>query len=97
MSDKKTPLCVDLDGTLIRSDVLVESLLLLMKQRPWTTFLIPFWLLQGRSVLKQKVAERVDLDVEKLPYQAGFVDFLRKEHAEPPRVSWRPFGLSTGR
>ncbi len=81
MSDKKTPLCVDLDGTLIRSDVLVESLLLLVKQRPWTTFLIPLWLLQGRAALKQKVAERVDLDVERLPYQAGFVDFLRKEHA----------------
>lgn len=81
MSDKLTPLCVDLDGTLIRSDVLVESLLLLMKQRPWTCFLIPLWLLRGRSVLKEEIAKQVDLDVATLPYQAALVEFLKKEHA----------------
>ena len=75
------PLCVDLDGTLVRSDLLSESIIILLKTRPLTFFLIPFWLLAGRSVVKQKIAERVDLDVRSLPYQNEFVEFLKSEHA----------------
>lgn len=81
MEDDKIPLCVDLDGTLIRTDLLVESFLILIKQKPWLVFVIPFWLLRGKSVLKEEIASRVDLNVETLPYQSGLVEFLRKEHA----------------
>jgi len=81
MHKAETPLCVDLDGTLIRSDVLVETLLILIKQRPWMAFLLPFWLLRGRVVLKREIAKRVNLDVQTLPYQAGLLEFLKKEHA----------------
>ena len=81
MNDKDIPLCVDLDGTLIRSDLLLESLFRLIKHRPLAAFLVPFWLLRGRAVLKQEIAKRVELDVQTLPYQAGLVDFLRREHA----------------
>lgn len=82
LKDKDVPLCVDLDGTLIRSDVLMESLLLLIKQRPWFIFVIPFWLLQGRAGLKSSIAARVDLEVQTLPYQVGLLGFLKNEHAE---------------
>lgn len=81
MENSKTPLCVDLDGTLIRTDLLVESLLVLIKQKPWLVFLIPVWLLRGKSVLKEEIASRVDLNVQTLPYQSDLVEFLRKEHA----------------
>lgn len=81
MDDNKIPLCVDLDGTLIRTDLLIESLLILIKQSPWLFFLVPIWLLRGKSVLKEKIASRVDLNVQTLPYQSGLVEFLRKEHA----------------
>ena len=81
MEDDKIPLCVDLDGTLIRTDLLVESLLILIKQKPWLVFVIPVWLLRGKSVLKEEIASRVDLNVQTLPYQSGLVEFLRKEHA----------------
>jgi 4-hydroxybenzoate polyprenyltransferase len=81
LEDDKIPLCVDLDGTLIRTDLLVESFLILIKQKPWLVFVIPFWLLRGKSVLKEEIASRVDLNVETLPYQSGLVEFLRKEHA----------------
>ncbi|AEM49087.1 UbiA prenyltransferase [Acidithiobacillus ferrivorans SS3] len=90
MEDDKIPLCVDLDGTLIRTDLLVESLLILIKQKPWLVFVIPVWLLRGKSVLKDEIASRVDLNVQTLPYQSGFVEFLRKEHA-----AGRPLILAT--
>ena len=46
---EKVPLCVDLDGTLIRTDTLVEALLTLLKQRPLSAFLLPFPLLKGKA------------------------------------------------
>ena len=81
MESKDIPLCVDLDGTLIRSDILLESLLVLIKKRPWIAFMIPFWLLRGRVFFKNEITKRVDLNVQTLPYQAELVDFLKKEHA----------------
>ena len=81
MNDKHVTLCVDLDGTLIRSDVLLETLLLLVKQKPWMVLLIPFWLLRGRSKLKHEIAKRVTLDVQTLPYQTDLLDFLKIEYA----------------
>ncbi|MHB8321194.1 MAG: UbiA family prenyltransferase [Acidithiobacillus sp.] len=81
MKSKDIPLCVDLDGTLIRSDILLESLLVLIKKQPWIVFIIPFWLFRGRVFFKNEIAKRVDLNVQTLPYQAELVDFLKKEHA----------------
>ncbi len=81
MTDKDIPLCVDLDGTLIRSDILLESLLVLIKKQPWIAFMLPFWLLRGRVFFKSVIAKRVNLNVQTLPYQTALVDFLKKEHA----------------
>jgi 4-hydroxybenzoate polyprenyltransferase/phosphoserine phosphatase len=75
------PLCVDLDGTLIKSDVLLESLLLLLKQNPLYLFLLPLWLLRGKAALKEQIASRVTLDPASLPYNKEFVEWLRTEHA----------------
>ena len=82
LSDKEIPLCVDLDGTLIRSDVLMESFLLLIKLRPWMIFVIPFWLLRGRAALKYEIAHRVDLDAKTLPYQENLIGFLKDERTK---------------
>lgn len=90
MKDKNVPLCVDLDGTLIRTDLLLESLLILIKQKPWAVLLIPLWLLRGKSALKAEIAARVDLDVETLPYQAELLEFLKIAHA-----AGRPLVLAT--
>ncbi|MBU2839936.1 hypothetical protein HF670_10225 [Acidithiobacillus thiooxidans] len=80
MENKNIPLCVDLDGTLIRSDLLLEALLVLIKSQPWLIFVIPLWLFRGRAYLKHQIAERVDIDPQLLPYQSGLVEFLEKEH-----------------
>jgi 4-hydroxybenzoate polyprenyltransferase len=74
------PLCVDLDGTLVKTDMLLESLLLLLKARPLFLFLVPFWLLKGRACLKERIAQRVTLDVACLPYNLPFLAFLREQH-----------------
>ena len=61
------PLAVDLDGTLIKTDLLWEGLFLLLKRNPLYLFMVPVWLASGPARLKMEIAARVDLDVEALP------------------------------
>lgn len=73
------PLCVDLDGTLISTDTLWESFLLLLRQSPWCMFLVPFWLLRGKSYFKEQITLRVSLEVSSLPFREGVLSFLQQE------------------
>jgi 4-hydroxybenzoate polyprenyltransferase len=76
------PLCVDLDGTLIRSDLLLESLLLLVKRNALYLFLALFWLLRGgKAALKAQIASRITLNAAALPYNKELVAWLKKERA----------------
>ncbi len=80
MSDQ-TPLCVDLDGTLIHSDLLLESFLLLIKSNPLYVLCVPWWLLRGKAHLKAQIANRVTLDGGALPYTESLLQWLRAQKA----------------
>ena len=73
------PLCVDLDGTLLRSDLFLESIAGLLNRNLLWVFLLPLWLLRGKAWMKAKIADKVDLDVETLPYHTQLLDFLVEE------------------
>jgi 4-hydroxybenzoate polyprenyltransferase/phosphoserine phosphatase len=81
------PLCVDLDGTLVLSDVLLESLLVLIKRNPFYLLRIPLWLLRGKAVLKAEVTQRVAVDPSALLYNRELVDWLRSER-DAGRTLW---------
>jgi len=72
------PLAVDLDGTLVSTDTLWESVLLLVRRQPWVILLLPFWLVGGRAAFKRRVAERFVLDPTLLPYRTELVDALQR-------------------
>jgi 4-hydroxybenzoate polyprenyltransferase/phosphoserine phosphatase len=80
------PLCVDLDGTLIATDLLWESLFVMLRARPWDALRVPIWLLKGRAHLKARLAEHGAPDVEVLPYRAEVIEFLRARKAEGRRI-----------
>lgn len=80
-NDIEIPLCVDLDGTLLNTDMLWESLKDVTRKKPWCVLLFPFWFLQGRAHLKQKVAALAKVDLATLPYHHGFLEFLKREKA----------------
>lgn len=80
-SDVRLPICVDLDGTLIRSDLLYESLLQLIRQRFFYIFLIPFWLLKGKAYLKAEIARHVVLDMDSVPVNEALVHYLRHQRS----------------
>lgn len=80
------PLVVDLDGTLLRSDSLVESLFAVGRSHAWDLLKLPRWLLQGRAALKHQLAARASPDVRTLPFAADVLEHLRVQHAQGRRL-----------
>lgn len=90
-SDARTrPICVDLDGTLLRGDLLAESVIALLKINLLFVFFLPFWLMRGKAHLKQQIANRVDIDPAWLPYNKPFLVWLRQQ-----KKMGRPIILAT--
>ena len=75
-------LCVDLDGTLVKSDTLLDTVLVVARQRPMELVHIPGWIAQGRAAFKRHLTELVKLDVEYLPYNRPLLEYLRQEYGE---------------
>ncbi|RWJ99420.1 UbiA family prenyltransferase [Mesorhizobium sp.] len=80
------PLAVDLDGTLIATDLLWEGLFVLLKKNPLYLFLLPLWLAGGPARLKQEIAARIDIDPASLPYRVELVGRLCAEHEEGRKI-----------
>ena len=77
--NQNVPLVVDLDGTLIRTDMMWESCSRCLRRNPLGLFQILFWWTRGRAHLKQKLAERVQVDPATLPYHQRFLAWLQEE------------------
>jgi 4-hydroxybenzoate polyprenyltransferase len=75
------PLVVDLDGTLIKTDTFLESVLRLIRRDPSSVFLLIIWLASGRAALKAKVAERIQPDPATLPYRPDLILWLTERRA----------------
>ena len=82
MQKKEIPLCVDLDGTLISTDMLYESTLYMLKVNPLNILILPFILiLNSKAVLKRFIASRYIFDPAVLPFNLEFVRFLNHQRA----------------
>jgi 4-hydroxybenzoate polyprenyltransferase len=76
------PLVVDLDGTLLRTDLLHESLVKLLRNRPGSALMSVLELRGGKAPFKQYVAERTELLPETLPYNNELLQWLREERSQ---------------
>lgn len=61
------PLVVDLDGTLIKTDILMEQVIAFVRLNPLHFILILIWFFQGFAKLKYEVYRRTNLIAERLP------------------------------
>jgi 4-hydroxybenzoate polyprenyltransferase len=73
------PIVVDLDGTLIKTDMLFETFVSALKNNILIIFFIPLWLFTGKACLKKELAKRASVDVEVLPYNMDLLVWLRGE------------------
>ncbi len=80
------PLYVDMDGTLLATDTLHESIWALLRHRPWLWWRLLLWLWLGKAGFKRRVADQVRLQAAELPVHAAFVDWLRQQRAAGRRL-----------
>lgn len=73
------PLCVDLDGTLVKLDTLHQALFLLLRRDPISLLRVPGWWIKGKAHLKDQVMQRIALDATALPYHKTFLAWLIEE------------------
>jgi phosphoserine phosphatase len=79
MRENQIPLVVDMDGTLIRTDMTWESLVCLLRRNPLLALVSLLWLLRGRAFYKQQLAARVQVDAATLPYHEPFQAWLKEQ------------------
>ena len=89
-TDRGICLCVDLDGTLVHTDLLLESSLVLIKNNPLLIFAIPWWLFKGKAYLKEQIAKRVTMDMSSLPYNHEFLGYLKPNRLPGGNLFWLP-------
>lgn len=75
------PLVLDLDGSLIKTDMLHEMALAYVKANPLNVFRMAAWLIKGRAHLKQRLAERAPVDVESVPISDRLANFAAVQAA----------------
>ncbi|QOY93856.1 UbiA family prenyltransferase [Massilia sp. UMI-21] len=85
-TDLGRPLVVDLDGSLIHSDLLWEAIVLFLKKNILRAWLLPFWLLAGKAAFKERLAREVELDPAALPYDAVVLALVRAERERGRRI-----------
>jgi 4-hydroxybenzoate polyprenyltransferase/phosphoserine phosphatase len=73
------PLVVDLDGTLINTDMLHESCITLFKNSPISFLKASLAVTQGKAALKRNIASLIEFSPDKLPYNQALIDFIHTQ------------------
>lgn len=84
--DSRPPIVVDLDGTLIGTDLLFESFFVLLASNPGATIAAFFALRKGKAAFKSKLADKAIIEVDTLPFNEEVIEFLKAEKAKGHRL-----------
>ncbi len=83
---KQKFLFVDLDGTLVKTDLLFESIISLLKMNLLYIFILPLCLLGGKAFFKNKIASLLSLNVSLLPYNQQVLELLKGEKEKGTKI-----------
>ena len=79
-------LIVDVDDTLIRSNILFEQILKILKTKPLYAFYLPFWLMRGVAHLKHNMSALVTIHPDLLPYREEVLKIIDQARSRNQRV-----------
>lgn len=83
---KNRTVVVDLDGTLVNTDMLVENLFLFLRLHPLRIFEAIAWLFRGKAYFKRRLADAVVPDVTRLPYNKELLYWLEQQRTAGARL-----------
>lgn len=85
-SAQPLPLCVDLDGTLVKTDLLHEAAITFATRQPWSAWRLVLWAAEGASTLKQRLSEQIAIDPACLPYRDDLIEHMLSHRAQQGSV-----------
>jgi 4-hydroxybenzoate polyprenyltransferase len=77
----KTPVYVELNGTLLATNTLWESALQLVRQKPVSLLMLPFWLFRGKAWFWHRMSQSVALEPSLLPFRPNVLAYLQSQKA----------------
>ncbi|WOH56089.1 UbiA family prenyltransferase [Bradyrhizobium sp. BWC-3-1] len=80
------PLVIDLDGTLIRTDLLVESAFAHLGENPLRILRLFTMLMRGKAALKAGIAAETPIDPLHLPYDERVLALIEKARLEGRKI-----------
>lgn len=80
------PVCVDLDGTFIRGDLLWDGILRLIRSNPGRLLQVPWWLAFGKQILKSRLAHHAPPPLIAPPINQRLLAFLHAEKLKGRRI-----------
>lgn len=86
MTTSVPPLVVDLDGTLLRTDLLFETAVAYVRHRPLGVLKPIKWFAQGKAKLKEGLATHTKIDVATLPYNLDVLAVIEQERQQGRRI-----------
>ncbi|CAH1671393.1 UbiA family prenyltransferase [Chelatococcus asaccharovorans] len=86
----QAPLVLDLDGTLLRTDLLYESFVAYLRHNPLGFWRVFGWVLKGKAHVKRELAAAAPLDLDSLPVNEDVAAY-----AVEARASGREVYLAT--
>ena len=86
METNSTPLIVDLDHTLIDTDLLFLSSLGVLTKSPWLIVHYFFWLWKGKGYLKDQLVRRFEINIPELPYNDSVINYIMKRKKEGSKI-----------
>lgn len=86
MKDDNIPLIVDLDNTLINTDLLFESSKLVLRNKPFLIINYIFWFLRGKGYLKEQLFKRCEINIKELPYNKEVIAYIKEQKKLKRRI-----------
>ena len=84
--NKKKVIAVDLDGTIIFTDVLYEQIINLIKTNPLYIFYLFFLIFKGKAKFKSYVAKKTKLNYKNLPYNIDLINWLKLQFKSKKKI-----------
>ncbi len=88
--EKDSTLFVDLDGTLVTTDTLIESIVIFLKNNPFRIIYLLLWYIKGKVYIKKQLSQCVMPNVALLPYNKEVLDYLRKAKSSGQEIVLAP-------
>ena len=86
METSNVPLIVDLDHTLIDTDLLFLSSLGVLSKRPWLIGHSLFWLSKGKGFLKDQLVRRFEINIPELPYNESVIGYITQRKKQGCKI-----------